>query len=522
MATTQFPQSMTERLDLAHAEDFALGDLIVHPSTREIESAAGNLVLEPRVMQVLVTLHRARGRVVSREDLQTCCWEGRIVGDDAINRVLSRLRRVADGIGGGSFRIETITKVGYRLVEIEPTATGPAPETAAEAKPFNRRRALIGLACAGGAAVIGSGLWIARPKQNRASPEVEALMKQAEFAVYQDTQEGQNQAVGLYRKAVELQPDCADAWGSLAVTYACAAPYRSSREITGFRARAVEAAKRALSIEPDNSFATVALAYSTPIRGRWLEREQTLRQANARNAGEGILLSALSCLLSGVGRAREAADFLVGLNPDSGKGPGLYFREIMALNAAGRPEAADRLLAEARQTFPTHFALWFADCYIKLYSGRASAAVAMIEDVDGRPTGIPPTEFESILKVARAVLSRDPAESEAAAELWIARAHLGSGYAENAIQFTTALGRLDDAFAVAEAYYFSRGFAVPEVRFTVQQGSYTPMSERQTMFLFNPSLAHFRADPRFDRLVQEIGLKDYWKRSGTKPDYLRA
>ena len=522
MATTQFPQILSERLDLAHAQDFALGDLIVHPSTREIESAAGNLVLEPRVMQVLVTLHRAQGRVVSREDLQTCCWEGRIVGDDAINRVLSRLRRVADGIGGGSFRIETITKVGYRLIEIEPAATGPAPAIAAEAKPFNRRRALIALVCAGGVAAAGGALWLGRPSKRQASPDVAALMQQAEFAVYQDTQEGQNQAVGLYRKAIALQPDCADAWGALAVTYACAAPYRSSREISGFRARAIEAAKRALALEPDNSFGTVALAYSSPIRGHWFEREKTLRQANARKTGEGILVSALSCLLSGVGRSREAADLLTGLNPDSGKGPGLYFREVIALNAAGQLEAADRLLAEARQTFPTHFALWFADCYIKLYSGRASAAVALIEDVDGRPTGIPPAEFEAVGKVARAVLSRDPVDSEAAAKLWVERAHQGAGYAENAIQFTTALGRLDDAFAVAEAYYFSRGFVVPEVRFTVQQGSYTPMSERQTMFLFNPSLARFRADPRFDRLVQEIGLKDYWQRSGAKPDYLRS
>ncbi|MBV1690611.1 winged helix-turn-helix domain-containing protein [Novosphingobium sp. G106] len=520
VATTQFPQGTTERLDLAHAQDFALGDLIVHPSTREIESAAGNLVLEPRVMQVLVTLHRAQGRVVSREDLQTCCWEGRIVGDDAINRVLSRLRRVADGVGSGSFRIETITKVGYRLIETEPLAiVGDLRETKAAPRQLNRRRALIGLACAGGAAAIGTGLWIARPQRNRASPEVEALMKQAEFAVYQDTQEGQNQALGLYRKAIALQPDCADAWGSLAVTYACAAPFRSSREIASFRARAIEAAKRALALEPSNSFGTVAIAYSSPIRGKWLERERTLRQASARNTNEGILVFALSCLLSSVGRSREAADLFLGLRPDSQKGPGLYFREVMALTAAGQPEAADRLLAEARQTFPTHFALWFADCYIRLYSGRASAAVALIEDVDGRPTGIPPAEFDSVLKVARAVLSHDPTESEAAAKLWIARAHLGAGYAENAIQFTTALGRLDDAFAVAEAYYFSRGFVVPEVRFTVQQGSYTPMSERQTVFLFNPSLARFRIDPRFDRLVQEIGLKDYWDRSGTKPDY---
>jgi DNA-binding winged helix-turn-helix (wHTH) protein len=67
-------------------------------------------------MQVLVALARADGRIVTRDELIDWCWNGRIVGEDAINRAIFRLRQVAGGIGGGGFRIETITKVGYRLV----------------------------------------------------------------------------------------------------------------------------------------------------------------------------------------------------------------------------------------------------------------------------------------------------------------------------------------------------------------------------------------------------------------------
>ena len=92
----------------------------------------------------------------------------------------------------------------------------------------------------------------------------------------------------------------------------------------------------------------------------------------------------------------------------------------------GLIEAADRLTQEARAIYPTHFALWFSDCYAKLYTGRASAAAAMIEDVDGRPTGIPPEEFEAVLKVARAMISRDPAEIDATVRLWRDRARLGA------------------------------------------------------------------------------------------------
>src|SRR3546814_8465987 len=85
-------------------------------------------------MQVLLALAEERSESVRREDLTERCWEGRIVGEDAINRVLSRPRRVAEGIGEDSFRIETITKVGYRLVELDDRA-GRVPGSSSSNSP---------------------------------------------------------------------------------------------------------------------------------------------------------------------------------------------------------------------------------------------------------------------------------------------------------------------------------------------------------------------------------------------------
>jgi DNA-binding winged helix-turn-helix (wHTH) protein len=101
---------------LAHEQAFTIADVEVRPATREIVNAGSIAILEPRVMQLLVALHRAEGGVVSKNDLSQLVWEGRIVGEDAINRVVSRLRAVAEKQAGGVFRVETITKVGYRLV----------------------------------------------------------------------------------------------------------------------------------------------------------------------------------------------------------------------------------------------------------------------------------------------------------------------------------------------------------------------------------------------------------------------
>jgi adenylate cyclase len=43
------------------------------------------------------------------------CWQGRIVGEDAITRVVCRLRTLADELAAPELRLQTIKKVGYRI-----------------------------------------------------------------------------------------------------------------------------------------------------------------------------------------------------------------------------------------------------------------------------------------------------------------------------------------------------------------------------------------------------------------------
>ncbi|WP_196232988.1 winged helix-turn-helix domain-containing protein [Sphingomonas segetis] len=111
----------SDRVELAHEPDFVIGRLTVSPSRRQLVRDDGERkVIEHRIMQVLVALSKAEGRIVTRDELIILCWDGRFVGEDAIHRVISQLRKIADGIGAGSLEIETITKIGYRL-----TSEGP-------------------------------------------------------------------------------------------------------------------------------------------------------------------------------------------------------------------------------------------------------------------------------------------------------------------------------------------------------------------------------------------------------------
>lgn len=103
---------------LAHEADFTLGALLVRPSLSEVERDGDRHHLEPRVMQVLVALRQARGGVLSRDDLIRGCWNGVIVGEDALNRVIGKLRRLAED-HGAAFAIETLPRIGYRLTTLD-------------------------------------------------------------------------------------------------------------------------------------------------------------------------------------------------------------------------------------------------------------------------------------------------------------------------------------------------------------------------------------------------------------------
>ena len=108
------PPRASRPVNLARESHFQLGALLIRPSLREVQAGARRQIIEPRVMQVLVALARMDGQVVSRDELIEACWGGRIVGEDAINRCIGRLRRLAETFGD-SFEIDTVARVGYRI-----------------------------------------------------------------------------------------------------------------------------------------------------------------------------------------------------------------------------------------------------------------------------------------------------------------------------------------------------------------------------------------------------------------------
>ncbi|MFS2109292.1 winged helix-turn-helix domain-containing protein [Sphingomonas sp. Sphisp140] len=523
---------MEGRIDLAHQAPFRLGALEVRPALRQLARDDGSEeVLEPRVMQVLVALARTDGAIVGRDDLTRSCWEGRVVGEDAINRVVSRLRRAAEGIGQGAFRIETITKVGYRLLREGQAGTpAPAPDSPlAQARAeahrlrLDRRAMLAGSGLA--AVSVGGGLlaWRHWSKPAAAMPDdVKALLDQAMASMRQGTPEGLSQATGLFRRLTEQHPEQPDAWGALAIAYAIAAGGGSPQNEAALRLRTEQAAERALRLDAANPYGRLARAMLNAATDSWRADEALCRSILASHPDIEFAWGMLGGLLLSVGRCAEAADTFAQYWAKGVPDPSRAYTRAVALWAANRLDEADKASEEAISLFPTHFAVWFTRFYLLLYTGRAADALAMSRKADQRPTGIPQDNFAMIEEVAQAMITRAPADIDRAMTSNLAAAHKGAGFAENTIQFAAAHGRVDTAFEVAEGYYFGRGFTVGELRFQPEQRVWTRQRNRRTRLLFMPSTASMRTDPRFGKLVAEIGLERYWRESGTVPDYRKA
>ncbi len=150
-----------DRISLARSPDFWLGGLRIRPALKTVAGDGWVETLEPRIMQVLVALARADGEPVTRDVLIECCWDGRIVGEDAIQRCIGRLRRLAQRAGGRDFQIETIPRVGYVLAMAAPAPredrrTFVDPPAKARA---SVRRAIILAALAGSAVLAALLLW---------------------------------------------------------------------------------------------------------------------------------------------------------------------------------------------------------------------------------------------------------------------------------------------------------------------------------------------------------------------------
>ena len=170
----------TARIDLAHSDDFTIGPVAVAPSLRTIEGPDGKEVIEPKVMQALIALGDQEGCILSRDDLIARCWEGRVVGESSINRVISLLRSALKSVCGDVVIVENVPKVGYRVLlspDWKPVDDTPAPSGVEDTtsdrggRPGGQWGAVILAACVAALLAAAASIYAVVPTASSVEPE---------------------------------------------------------------------------------------------------------------------------------------------------------------------------------------------------------------------------------------------------------------------------------------------------------------------------------------------------------------
>ena len=91
---------------------------------RELRRGDELLAVEPQVFDLLVFLLRNRDRVISKEELITSVWDGRIVSDSTLASRINAVRRTIGDNGQEQRVIRTAARRGFRFVaEVNETET---------------------------------------------------------------------------------------------------------------------------------------------------------------------------------------------------------------------------------------------------------------------------------------------------------------------------------------------------------------------------------------------------------------
>jgi DNA-binding winged helix-turn-helix (wHTH) protein len=463
--------------DLAGRADFDAGPLHISPGRRQVEGPAGRMSLEPVVMKVFLLLLESPGQVVTRDELFASVWGGVFVGDDSLNRAITQVRKIASKTAPGSFAIEVIPRTGYRM-------TGDAPDR------------------------------LDRPLEARITELVERGRQLIRAAIPR----GDEEAAVALREAVRLDASDAAAWGWLALALRNSVEEADPGDISDRVMELEAAARRALAIDPCEPNARLALATIRPEFGHWGATEDALREILADAPDHLPTLSYLLMVLQAVGRVDESwvmNERVIALDPLS---PVPLFRRALKLWVFGRVSEADLTVDRALQNWPHHPAVWNARLLIFAFTGRAQAALDLVNDDNSRPASFGGKALQYWRTSLEALERPSPQHVEAAVRANFEFAPTTPYFAGSAMMVLSALGRIDDAYAVAEGTLLRRGPLIGTIWAGKMSTAVTDLQWRRTMPLFTPAAAAMRADPRFISLCDGMGMTAYWRSRGIGPD----
>jgi TolB-like protein/DNA-binding winged helix-turn-helix (wHTH) protein len=121
-----------------------IGDWCVNPTSGQMSRDGQTARLEVRTMRLLICLAEHAGEVVSINDLLDEAWSGVVVSQDSVYQAVTSLRRLLDDDPKQPTYIETVPRLGYRMVAtVSPWADQSKAQTGASRLSENEQPAPV-------------------------------------------------------------------------------------------------------------------------------------------------------------------------------------------------------------------------------------------------------------------------------------------------------------------------------------------------------------------------------------------
>jgi len=287
-------------------------------------------------------------------------------------------------------------------------------------------------------------------------------------------------AVTAFKAALAADPDYAEAWAGLAQTYALLPEYSvldpaSSGRIDSV-ALALEAANRALQLEPDSSAALLARAYvRTMFQFDWFGAEADFRAAIAGNVRDPGARHWYAELLMYQRRWPEAAVQYDAALANDPLRPITHLSRALSFWFQGKPEASLPDFDESLRLAPGFH-------YSTMEKTKVLAQLRRFDEAAAAARTLPAGEREVMLSFIAAL--QDPSKREAAIQQIVA--HGPGGVIGRPILFAL-LGRNDLTLAELERLFAEK--------------------DPYRVFVYMiPAFDPLRGDPRFQVLVRQVNL----------------
>ncbi len=449
------------------------GGIEIDPAIRQIkvDGKEQSHSVEPRVMQVLLTLHGATGRVISRDSLASSCWDSLDVSEDAINRAVAKLRAVL-AAAGATCTVETVRGVGYRLV-----------------------------ACATASAA---------PISDHAIVPALDLETRALSAMFEGTAESLASAIGYFDSLVASQPAVAAHRGSMAMALLLMIPHAAPAMRGEFAARAREAATEAQRLQPGEGRSLAALAGLEPTFGNWAGKNRQLTAALAVSPpAVAPLLFQQVLFLAHSGQTRAALAIAAPLAVAAPLVPWIQAVAAHLHAAEGEWQQADQILAVSHARWPKDRLTWLACFHLWLHRGLVAKALTLLDQGTALPAAISTSERALLACTAAAMATGDEAARSAARKLCQASLSAGRSQLENAVLCSAHLGAHDDAVRLLQTLFQTEaGEGTGSIAFA--KIGLEHVGERNAAILFIAPMRPLLKRPEVSALCRDIGLADYW------------